>query len=67
MNGIIYNESVSKLPEIFVELCENDAQVNSMIINAQNYYFKEPTIEGMVSGLKHSVGYAIKNKIFFLN
>ena len=62
INGITYNESTDNLADIIVELSSNKEKVYELSKNAQDYYFKNRTMDIMVDGIRNAVHFAISSK-----
>lgn len=59
VNGIIYNDVVESLSDIIIDLSFNHNKVTELSNNAQEYYYKNCTINIMVNGIKEAVDYAL--------
>lgn len=60
-NGIIYKESNERLAEIMLDLSTNDEKVKLMSKNAQEFYYKNSTMQIMVKGLIDAITYALSH------
>ncbi len=65
-NGYLYYNK-DNLTEILLNLSKDSKLVSQLSLNAQDYYFKNRTMEVMLRGLKNSIDFACrkKNKLQF--
>jgi len=62
VNGIIYNEDVSKLSEILTDLSKDSEKTYNLSVNSQEYYFSKRTMVIMVKGLSDALMFAYNQR-----
>lgn len=57
-NGYLYDSSIEELKDILIKLYEDKELLYKLCCNAQEYYYKNATLEIMVSGFVDSINFA---------
>lgn len=59
-NGYLYDSSIEQLKDILIKLYEDKGSLYKLCCNAQDFYYKNATLDIMVSGFVDSINFAKK-------
>lgn len=61
-NGILYSGDIMELSNIITQLANDQEKVYELSQNAQEFYFKNCTMDKMIAELSNSIKYALNNR-----